>query len=367
MNAINIEVKRDKERWEAEIVAEIPAEAMAKYREDALKEIQKEATLDGFRKGKAPLDRILSIYGESAVMRTAAERAVHEELPEIMAKEQLPVVEAPKVTTDVPERGKALKFTARAALAPEIKLADHKSIAEKVRAEKEDTGVSDKEHTDALAHIRRERARIDKIEAGAEPAKAADEIKEMKEEELPAIDDEFVQSLGYENTAKFSDALRENIKTEKELRASEKIRAKVLDELAEKSTISYPAILKEYELDDMEARLKDDLARGNYSLEQFLAEQKQTLEELRKSWENAADKRAKVRLILGEIARQEQLEPDQELVEHELEHAKEHYPNADQDMMRMHIAHALRNEMVVRFLETGEKNPLPAHDHGHQH
>jgi FKBP-type peptidyl-prolyl cis-trans isomerase (trigger factor) len=367
MKATNIKVSRDKVRWEAEVLAEIPAEAMATYREEALKEIQKEAKLDGFRPGKAPLERILQIYGEGAVMRAAAERAIQSELPEILAKEQLPVVETPKVTTDTPESGKPLKFTARAALAPEIKLADHTKIAEAVRTEKEDTSVSDTEHAEALTHLRRERARIDKVEAGTEPAKAAEESRSMKEEELPALDDAFVQSLGYESAEAFSTALRENIKTEKELRAQEKRRAAILDRLAGESTISYPAILKEFELDEMEARFKDDLARGGYTFEAFLTEQKKSREELRASWEAAADKRAKVRLVLGEVARQEHIEPDEASLAHELEHAKQHYPQADAETLRVHIAHALRNEMVIRFLESGKKEPLPAHDHDHSH
>lgn len=361
--ATNIKVSRDIERWEAEIAAEIPVESLAKYRESALKDIQRDAKVDGFRPGKAPIDRIVQIYGDGAVMRRAAELAIQNELPEILAAEKLPVVETPRVTTDTPESGKPLKFTARAALAPEIQLPDYAAIAAKHRETKEDVSVTDEEHTQALAHLRRERARIDKIEAGVEPQKATEESRAMKDEELPALDDAFVQSLGYEDSQKFSDALRENIKNEKELRAQEKRRASILDELAEKAKISYPAALLEYELDDMEGRLKDDLMRAGYALETFLAEQKKTLEELRTSWKSAADKRAKVRLILGEIARKEGIEPLKETIEHELEHAVEHYKNADADVLRMHIAHALRNDAVVRFLDSGDKTPLPPHEH----
>lgn len=298
-------------------------------------------------------------------MRLAAEKAIQEELPEILAKENLPIVEAPKVSTDTPERGKVLSFTARAPLAPEIELPDYKSIGEKLRGNKEDISVTDEEHNEALTHLKRERARIDKIEAGEEPAKASEAAREMKEEELPAIDDAFAQAIGYENAEAFSKALRENIKNEKEFRAREKVRAQILDELAEKAKISYPALLKEYEIDDMQARLTDDLSRMGHTLDAYLAEQKKTPEELRKEWEPAADRRAKVRLILGEIARKEALEPDPEIVEHELVHAKEHFPSGDETMLRMHVVHALRNEMVLRFLESGEKQPLPPHNHEH--
>lgn len=360
--ATNIKVSRDEKRWEAEISAEIPAEALSKYREDALKEIQRDAKLDGFRPGKAPVERIVQIYGESTILRHAAEHAIQHELPEILAANQLPVVEAPRVSTDTPEAGKSLKFTVRAALAPEVKLADYKKIAEKINSKKEDIIVTDEEHAQTLAHLRRERARIDKIEAGTDAQKAAEEIKALAEADLPALDDQFVQSLGYENAEKFSEALRANIKNEKELQAMQKRRAAILDELVKDSTIHYPAVLLEYELDDMETRLASDLSQIGQTVEIFLAQQKKTKEQMRAEWTESADKRAKVRLVLSEIARKENIEPEKGEVDHEIEHAKQHYPQADAESLRTHIVHAMRNEMTLRFLETGDKT-LPPHEH----
>lgn len=363
----NVKVSRDTDRWEAEVRAEIPVESLTKYREVALKEIQKTAKLDGFRPGKAPLDRIVAIYGESQILRHAVEHAIEHELPELLADEKLPIVESPRVTTDEPTLAKPVTFTARAALAPEIKIADYKAISKKHQEIKEDTGVSDAEHQEALTHLRRERARIDRVEAGTEPQKAAEETKAMDEKDLPELDDAFVQSLGYESTTAFSDALRKNIQTEKEMRASEKRRAAILDELVKDSKVSYPVSLRAYELDEMEARLKDDLSRMGQTIDSYLAQTKKTRDELIASWQDAADKRAKVRLILADISRQEKIEPEADALAHEIEHAKKHYPQADPDTLRAHIAHAMRNEATLRFLEGNtEKVGHTAHDHKHE-
>lgn len=364
----NVQVNRDEKAWEVEIKAEIPAELLAKYRESALKSIQKTAKLDGFRAGHAPADRIIAVYGESQIMRHAAEEAVQGELPLLLATEKLPIVEAPRVTTDTPENGKSLVFTARAALAPNVELPDYKAIGKKHQEIKEDTTVSDEEHSQALTHLRRERARIDKIESGTEAQKASEESRSMEDKDLPELDDQFVQSLGYESAAAFSEALRKNIQTEKELKASEKRRASILDELVEKAKISYPASLREFELEEMEARMKDDLSRIGQTLDAYLTESKKTREELLASWNDAADKRAKVRLILSTIAQKEGIDPDQDALAHEVDHAKEHYPSADPDALRSHIAHGMRNEMTLRFLEGNtEKVGHTAHDHGHDH
>jgi FKBP-type peptidyl-prolyl cis-trans isomerase (trigger factor) len=264
-------------------------------------------------------------------------------------------VETPRVTTNTPQAGKPLSFSARAALAPKIQLADYQAIAKKHQGTKEDTTVSDDEHAQTVLHLRRERARIDKIESGTEPQKAAEESRAAEEKDLPALDDVFVQSLGYPDTAAFSEALRKNIQNEKELRAAEKRRAAILDDLVRDSDVKYPATLREYELDDMEARVRDDLARIGQTFESYLSEIKKTHEELRASWKGAADKRAKVRLILADIARKENINPDEKALAHELTHAKQHYKDASDDVLRTHIAHAMRNEMTLRFLEGNTK------------
>lgn len=350
---VNVKVSRDEKTWEVEVKADVPAERMAHYRAEALREIRANAKLDGFRPGKAPEDRIIAVYGEPAIMREAAEHAIQHELPELLAAEKLLIIDTPRVTTASPESGKPLSFAARASLAPELKLPDYRKLAEKhPPAGGQALEVSDEEHGQAITHLRRERARIDKIEAGTEPQKAAEESRAIEEKDLPALDDAFVQSLGYESTDKFSDMVRSNIKSEKELQAREKRRSAILDELVQNSTINYPAVLREYELDDMEARLTDDLSRMGTNMEGYLAQTKKTREQLRTEWKDAADKRAKVRLILSEIARKENIDPDREQFEKEVAHAKEHYPNADPGALRAHISHAMRNDETLKFLES---------------
>jgi len=358
-NTDNVTVTRDEKSWEVEVKAEVGAEALDSYRTKALAEIQRGAKMDGFRPGKAPMDAVLKMYGEDTIMRRAAEMAIQNELPEILVKENVLVIEAPRVTTDTPTSGKPLLFTARAPMAPQVRLGDYKATAKKHHEITDDLSVSDKEHAEAMTHIRRERARIDKIEAGAEPQKAAEESKTMEEKDLPEIDDAFSQTIGYADAAAFSDALRANIKHEKELKAAEKRRSRILEDLVKESNISYPARLREYELDDMEARIKDDLARTGTSFEAYLAEIKKTREELRDTWVTAADMRTKVRLILAEISRSERIEPDQAALDQELKHAREHHKDADPNILRTHIAHAMRNEATLRRLESNEEKVAP--------
>lgn len=347
----NVKITKSEATCEAEIKGEITAAALDEAFNAALKDVQKTAKVDGFRPGHAPLERILSIYGEPMILERAAERAIQDALPEILAKENLLVIAAPRVMSEKPQKGASLPFTAHAPLSPTVTLPDYKAIAEKSRSKKEEAVVSDDEHAEALMHLRREKVRIDKIESGIDPQKAGEEAKALADADVPELDEMFVQTLGYPSLDEFAAALHENIKNEKDIRAREKVRTEILDELIKNAQISYPALLKNYELDDMQARLEEDLSRMSMTLDQYLAQIKKTREELRASWDESADKRAKVRLILNEIARAEKIEPGHEELAHEIEHAKEHYKDIDLDTMRTHIAHAMRNEMTLRFLE----------------
>ena len=85
--------------------------------------------------------------------------------------------------------------------------------------------------------------------------------------------------------------------------------------------------------------------------EEYLKKIGKTREQLRTEWQEAADKRAKTRLILNEIAKQEKITADEAAVEKELGHAKEHYKDVPQENLRAGIAHAMRNEKVLELLE----------------
>ena len=350
-NLANVRIARDLASWEIEISAEIPVEILQRYRAHALKELQMTARLDGFRPGKAPVERIVDVYGESAIMKQALEKAIQYELPQLLASENALIIESPRVSIEPPEKNTRARFTARAALAPIVELPDYKAIARTTTEKKEKISVSDEEHAQAMVHLRRERARIGKIEAGIEPKKAHEESRAMKEEELPELDDAFVRSLGIENAEKFSETVRANIKTEKELQAREQLRTAVLDKLIGASTIHYPSALREYELNDIEARMKHDLERIGTDLDLHLRQIQKTRAQLRTEWYGTAEKRAKVRLILTEIARRERIEPDKTRLEQEVAHARKHASHADPEVLRAHIAHALRNEATLMFLE----------------
>lgn len=349
-------ITRDETAWELVVKAEIAPHAIDEHRKHVIAHLVKDSKLDGFRPGKAPEAAVVKAVGDAAILRETIEHAINHELPEILAGESANIVSSPKVMVEkAPKQLPAdspISFTARAPLAPEVQLPDYKKIAKKHTEQKEGVVVTDEEHAQTMTHLKRECARITKVELGLTPAEAAKDAQAMEEKDLPALDDEFLKSLGYESLEKFSDSVRANIKTEKELQATEKRRAAMLDDLIAASSVKYPRLLLDYEIDDMLARLKQDLANMQIPFDRYIAEVKKTEDDIRKESEPTADKRAKMRLVLSHIAIAEKIDADPARLEKEITHAKQHYPNADDANLRAHIQHALRNEAVIAFLES---------------
>lgn len=348
-------IERDEKQWELVLKGEIAPESIGEHRAHVVAELKKDTHLQGFRPGKAPEEQVVKAVGDAEILRRTIEHAIQHELPELLAKENAMIVAAPQVTVEKSPKSfpaeEPIVFTARAPLAPEVTLPDYKAIAKKHNAEKTEVVVTDDEYKETMNHLKRERARITKVELGMPPAEAAQEAQKMEEKDLPALDDEFVKSLGYDTVAKFEEAVRTNIKTEKEMREIEKRRAAMLDELVKQAKVNYPALLKEYELDDLEARMRQDIERMGLTMEKYLTETKKTREEIRAGWNEMADNRAKMRLVLSKIGQEEKIVIEPERLAKEIEHAKKHYPTADEANLRAHIDHALKNEAVIRFLE----------------
>ena len=58
--------------------------------------------------------------------------------------------------------------------------------------------------------------------------------------------------------------------------------------------------------------------------------------------------------IISREKRKENIEPEKDALEHEVGLARKHYKDANPEALRAHIVHAMRNEAVLKFLESVE-------------
>lgn len=351
-SAINVSIIKKTEESAVEVRALIPIESVNRFRAKAIKEFANEVSIDGFRKGNVPEKILVPHVGEAAVMERVASIAVQDELPIILARERILAIETPKVTITKLASGNPIEFTALITIMPEVTLPDYKTIAKKHNATKEYSSISDDEVVEMQKYLRREHAKIERIEKGVDPAVAYEESQKIEEKDLPPLDDVFSKQLGAESADALTERMRENMLKDKERRATEKTRLATIEEIIEKTTLPLPAILIEHELDGMLGRMAQDIEHVGSTLEAYLKEAGKTPGDLRKEWQDAAVKRAKMQVIVREIAAQENIKPDEEDIAHELEHLKTHHKDVPDADLRMHIESALLPDAVFCFLES---------------
>jgi len=351
----NVKTERYDSKSEMTISVEIPAENISHYRSHALKKLGAEVKIDGFRKGHVPEDVLVKHVGEAEILREAASHAIEAQYPlvmqEVLEKESLPIIGQPSVSVTKLAPDNPIGFSIQLALMPEVKLPDYKKIAKQHNSKTEDIEVKEEEVQETIVHLRRERAKIERIEKGMGPQQAGDEVQNLPTLELPGLDDAFAKTLGFENAEKFTEKLRENIKHEKEHRAREKNRIAIIEDIIKSANIPLPNVLVEHELNAMEEQFAQDLSQGGTTIEKYLEHTKKTREDLRNELREGAEKRTRMHLVLRAIAEAEKIEAPKEDVEKQVKHTLEHHKDANEEHVRSYFTLNLRNESVFRFLE----------------
>ena len=345
---------------EVEIEGELGADVFETYFSKALKHINDNTELDGFRKGKVPENVLLSKVPEIRVLEEMAELALAEHYPKIIEEQNLDVISRPEISITKLARKNPLGFKIKTTTMPEVKLPNYKKIAKdilgSITEKDKDTTVSDEEIENTILDIRKSRAPKKHITEAVEPHvhKEGEEHKheETQKEELPEFNDEFVQALGpFKNVEDFKEKLKDNIKLEKENQNKEKTRLKIVEKIIEESTIDVPNVLIELELDKILYRMESDITQMGMKFEDYLKHLNKTVEDIRKEFIKDAEKKAKLGLVLNEISKVENIVADEEEVKKEVDHILEHYKEADPNRAAIHAENVLTNEKVFSFLE----------------
>lgn len=322
---------------EVAIAVVVAPNLVAPYRTQALHHLREGTALPGFRKGKVPESMLLEKIGETGVWEEAAQLLVKDAYREILANHSLDVIGQPNVSVTKLAPGNPLEFTITAALFPEFALPDYHAIAHNIRKNAEAPSVSPQDIEDVIAEI--QKIRTPKGNGG--------------QDTLPEWTDDFVKTLGnFENVADLKKKVGENLGKEKELRAQEKTRLEIMNEIIKQSDIPVPEVLIESELDRMIKQFYDDLKRMNQTPTEHLKKINKTEAELRAVWRTDARRRVQFELVLEKVAQAEKITANEDDVNKETAHIVEHHSGADPKHVRPYVAHQLRNDAVFRFLET---------------
>ncbi len=105
----------------------VPSERVQKASDARLKELSKKVKIDGFRKGKVPMNIVKARYGDSVYFEVV-EKVIDETVREALTTEKLNPAALPDVSPTTMEPGKDLVYEADFDLMPEIKDVDLKGV-----------------------------------------------------------------------------------------------------------------------------------------------------------------------------------------------------------------------------------------------
>jgi trigger factor len=363
---------------QVKISGELPYAELQSERNAALVALGKDLELDGFRKGHIPTPVLEKHLGEMAILSETAERAIAHSYPHIVEAHQLEVIGQPQIEVQKIAPDNPLAFSITVAVVPSFELPDYRAIAQEVNKERPSDEVTDEEVEEKIKEIQKQKRAYERMQelsqkqqeaekatgdatdlptpesesAKADEGPSAEELEKMP---LPELTDEYVKTLGqpgqFETVDDFKTKLREHLTVEKKQQNAAKHRADITDKIIDKTEIKLPEILVDSEINQMFAQMQEELDRSNLKMDDYLTHIKKTKEDLKQEWTPAAEKRAKLQLVLNEIAKQEEIVPNTEAVESQTKELLERFKDANETRVRLYVASVLLNEEVMKSLE----------------
>jgi trigger factor len=176
-------------------------------------------------------------------------------------------------------------------------------------------------------------------------------VSSVKEQELPAFDDEFAQTASEFDTA---DELREDVRTRlqrgKRLEQAAAARDAVLEKLLDATDIPLPEAAITAEIAERRGEIEQQLMYQGMTMEQYLDDQEQTIDEFEAELEKRVRDAMAAQFLLDEVAKAEELGVDQsELSQHLFRRAQQSGQNPDEFVKHM-VEHNHIPEMVAEVV-----------------
>ena len=151
-------------------------------------------------------------------------------------------------------------------------------------------------------------------------------LHEIKTTELPELDDDFVKDTSDFNTVDELRAdVRKHLEEDAEKQADNEVETAILDAVISKLEGEIPEVMYENKVNDMIEDLSQRLAQQGIQLDMYLKFTGMTMDSLKTTYREQAEKQVKLRLALEKVVVLEAIEPTEEEIEQEFAHIGEHY------------------------------------------
>ena len=331
---------------------------------DKVKEFQKEAfnrlkktiKIDGFREGHATDAAIISKVGEMGILQETSKLVIDDIFPQIISEEKIKMIGHPSISVTKLSPNNPMEFIAEVSIYPDVKLPDYKKIASTVKKDTPEVTEEDYKKVEENVLAMHNRAPAPHNHKEGETCDHSEEDLKKMESEKPEpakeLTDDIVSKLGpFKTVAEFKERIMSDLKKEKEFESISNHRNAIAEAILKETDFKIPEILIDSEVEKIIAQMKDDVQKMGMSYEDYLKNSGKKEEEIKKEVRPEAEKRAKVEIILKEIAQKENIKPDENEAAKQIETISQMHSNIDKNTIKLYVENVLINEAVMQFLE----------------
>lgn len=370
------------------LTIEVPFDEFKPALDKAYKSIGSQIQVPGFRRGKVPSAVVDQRVGRGVVLDEAINAALPDWYREALLETDLQPLGQPEIDLTKFSDGDDIEITAEVDVRPEVELPDLTSVEVEVAAiEVADSDVDEqlealRERFATYTGVERAAAKGDQVTldlaaahkdgtviedataealpyrvGGAEMLDGLDEavtglepggtatfgttlvggelkdtevdvtvtVTEVKQTELPELDEEFVQMASeFDTLDELRTDLRERITRGKRMEQAAEARDLVLDELLSKVDVPLPESLVAEELAARRQQIEQQLAFSGVAFEQYLDDQEQTADEFEAELEKSVHDSIVSQFILDQIVKTDEIGlDDNELTQHIMRRAQQ--------------------------------------------
>ncbi|WP_219975151.1 trigger factor [Rubrobacter xylanophilus] len=199
-------------------------------------------------------------------------------------------------------------------------------------------------------------------------------VKEIKERDLPPLDDEFAKEASeFETLEELRAAIREQLEEAARRRAEGEFRARVLDAVAERAEVEVPEVMVEDKAEEMVRSFERSVSAQGIKPEDYYRIAGTGREEFKRQVRDDAADTVKKELVLDAVVTAEGIEADEEAIQHEIEHLAEdsgRSPEEVEKSLRENGTYALLREELARqraldfLVENARAVPMPPEEPG---
>jgi trigger factor len=353
---------------ERRVSMSLPAAEIEREVDSRLKKLARNVKMPGFRPGKVPMKLIAQTYGPQVRSEVLSD-AVQKTFSDAVKEANLKVAGFPRIEKKDGGDAAALEFSATFEIYPEVKLGDLAGVT----IERPQVTVDDPAVDKTIGILRKQRTRFVRVErpakagdrltvdfsgtidgepfaggkgenfvftpgegrmlpefdAAAQSMRAGETktfeltfpadyhgkevagkrasfeltVKSVEEPELPEVDAEFAKTLGIADgdIAKMRSEIRANVERETNKRVEARVKAQVLQALLDRTPLELPKSLVQMEAQQLLERAAADLQARGVKPGQIPLDPT--------AFEATAKRRVALGLIIGELARAENLQP----------------------------------------------------------